>query len=192
MEMQFTSADIARLYGTRLFVIRDRGASPVPPVESLPTQKEPEVPSEKPVTKAKSKAAETPAVQQPEAPATPSISWKLKNDQPKVIFMLPELEFSNKQLTELLRKIVVASQVPTEDVGFGVLHRKPSVEELAEMPAPYGFLLDDTLNPFSTPVAEANGKRIWVAKRLSLMAKEESLKAELWRMMKEFMQLLRA
>jgi hypothetical protein len=195
MEMQFTPADIARLYGGRLYVIRERGeaqATPKTPSPAVP-ETEAEKPAEKPVRKAKTTAPEAqPEVKQETAPSTPALTWKLKNDSPKVIFMLPEIEFGNKQLTELLRKIVVASQVPTDDVGFGVIHHKPSAADLAAMPAPYGFLLDDSMSPFPANVAEIEGRKIWVAKKLSLMAKDDSLKADLWRMMKEFMQLLRA
>lgn len=180
--------DIARLYGERIYIIRKPGESMPAGKVTTPTPEEREVIA---AVMEQSSLTDKPAEEENVAPRDPAITWMLRNDSPKVIFMIPEKEFTNKPLTELLRKIVVASQVATEDTGFGIIKGKPVPSDFDSMPAPYGFFLDESLNPFGSSPVMHEGKQIWFAKRLGQMAKDDTLKAELWKMMKEFMQKLR-
>lgn len=80
----------------------------------------------------------------------PQPVWKMK-PQAKIALLLEEAEFSNKQLTGQLRDWILAAEIPTEAVGFGILPTDALQIDLAGMPAntALGFSLLGFEKPFS-------------------------------------------
>lgn len=140
-------------------------------------------------------APETPP-ETPEAPqrqqAKPApVEWKTKRGARLTALLLAD-EFDNKKCTGLLKKIVLAMEIPFPLVGFGKVNQAGlSREEVAAMPTPYGLvfgreLLSPELASEPQGFAPAAGKQLYRVASLSTLLQDKEAKKAAWAVMKRF------
>lgn len=193
--MDFTLDDIRKLYGEQIFLVPDENA-PAKQPESLKETKTPVTkvkPAQEPVAKTvvvvpetEEKGAtevipqETPnTLAQPE-PTEPGITWKPK-EKSKVLFVLYPKEFKNKKLTNLLKDIVGAMQIPFDDAGFGTLEGPIGPIDWEAMPNPFAVIFDTSLNSSGQNPLVVGNKKIFFAAKLADLEASRDLKKELWK-----------
>jgi hypothetical protein len=115
---------------------------------------------------------------------TSGITWKLKKTAPKVLFVIQAAEFTNKELTDLLKKIVESLGIPTEFVSFGTIGGQISLPEFAAMPAPFAVVFDQGLAAAANPVQVAAGE-VFFTHPLAVLSADNSLKRVLWEYLKQ-------
>lgn len=169
MKVELTPADVARIYGKRLFAIPSKGPQEVVNATVLPEKVA--APVAKPIEK---------------EPSLPAFTWKGKPTQ-RVVFIMNQEEFTDRELTELLKKIVRSIKLPLEEAGFGIVNRKPVEEDFADIPVRFAVVLDDSLNPSGINPLRLGDKFIVFGKRLSLLANDQGHKKALWDRLQEMM-----
>jgi DNA polymerase III psi subunit len=166
----FDIEDVHQLYGPKLYRVgsEDMQAQALldPPVaprlEATPIQ--------------------TPVVETPAA--TSGITWRLKATSPRILFVLQAEEFRNKELTELLKKIVESLKIDTDLVSFGSIGGPISLAELQAMPAPIAVIFDQSLAQGQNPQPVAAGD-VFFSHPLADLAQDNTLKRLLWDYLKQ-------
>ena len=156
--MEFTSSDIRRLYGKRLFILPDAPA-------------EPEVASvieEKADTVSQSEPQEAVAPDTSFLTGGSAIDWKMKPDARLALILRPE-EFSNKELTGQLKKAIVAAGIDTKLVGFGVLEKDSTNWDITNMPVDLAVFFENA--PTEAQMFEVEEKKVFFSERLAHLAK---------------------
>lgn len=157
--MNLTPQDVKLLYGSLLF----RMESPASSEESREISSVPTVPPEF-------------------LKSGDSVEWKLKPDS-QLALIIRKSEFSNKELTGLLKQCMVQSGVSLQKIGFGVVADDVNTYNLLEMPTSAGILFSTFPDHISQPV-EWNDKHVFGAASLSALS-EEVKRTELILMLKQ-------
>ncbi|WNJ16936.1 hypothetical protein [Pontibacter sp. G13] len=193
--MDFDLSDIRRLYGDRLYIVPAQNisedqaeASPVPEDSSLPGQE----PSTAPVAPPKPEE-QSPEVQQSEqvesqAPVIPQevvppkpvtsppfeagrltagkpVQWKLRPTA-KMVLVLSEEEFRNRQLTGQLKVWVEQAGIPIQEVGFGVFDGQDSSWDFSQSPL-LTVLCFHSMASTVEPYYQVGPTRIWMCPSLA-------------------------
>lgn len=166
----FDIEDVLQLYGPKLYRV---GGEDIQVQAPLDTPVAPRV---------EATPMETPATQAPAA--TSGITWRLKQTAPKILFVLQGEEFRDKELTELLKKIVESLKIDTAFVSFGVIGGPISLAELHAMPAPIAVLFDQSLAQGQNPQPVAAGE-VFFSHPLASLAQDNTLKRSLWEYLKQ-------
>ena len=171
-KLQLLAEDVPRLYGKQFYITEHAPAqlSPSTPAEALPPKAEPLVsPPQKEVSAPPQKA--------------PGINWRPK-DSSKVLFILHQSELKNKVLTDLLKQIVQAIEIPFPSAGFGIVTGEVQAGEFDNMPNPYGIVFDESLLPSgSNPYPTSEGE-IFFTMRLKDLQHDRNAKRALWEFLK--------
>ena len=170
--MDYKIEDVKRLYGDRFYLME-----PVP--EIVPEKQQQEA------IDTGSEVKESSAATSSAPEKSPGIEWKLKPGS-KVIFMLHQNEWSNRELTDLLKKIVQSLEISTDLAGFGLLPSDTALgaEKFAEMPAQFGVVFDSKLNPQNDNPGKFDGKQIFFAHTLEELTGNNDYKRALWDFLK--------
>ncbi len=113
------------------------------------------------------------------------INWKNKPTG-KITFLLEETEYKNKELTNLLKNIVIALKVPFENVSFGMIKRGFREENLKQMQTPIGLIFGKFLFPWKEKVI-IDGKEIYSVASLMEMTVNKKNKKIAWDLMQTFL-----
>jgi hypothetical protein len=128
--MELSSADVARLYGSKMLRVEE------PPAAT---------------------ATSSPPLLPPAGWESWPVAWRMK-PQASLALILSVQEFNNRSLTALLRDWVLAAGLSTERVGFGMLSAAPGSSSLSLMPSGRGIVFSGELRqPLPSP-AEIGGK----------------------------------
>lgn len=164
--------DVLQLYGPALYRVGGEVFSP----QEMPASPTPEAPLvETPAT---------PVTETTQQPDKPGIVWRLKDTAPKILFVLQAAEFKNKELTDLLKKIVESLGIAAELVSFGSITGPFTVAELDAMPAPIAVLFDQTLLKDTNPQAVKAGE-VFYSHPLAALSVDNALKRILWEYLKQ-------
>jgi DNA polymerase III psi subunit len=161
----FDIEDVLQLYGPKLYRVGHEEIqvqTPLSPAVELPVE---------------TKTTQAPVAQAAEA--TPGIAWRLKTTAPKILFVLQASEFHNKELTELLKKIVESLKIDTAYVSFGAIAGPISMAELDRMPAAIAVVFDQSLFQGENPQPVAAGE-VYFSHSLASLAQDNTLKRSLW------------
>ncbi|MEM6802029.1 MAG: hypothetical protein AAF696_11540 [Bacteroidota bacterium] len=168
--MKLSSADIRRLYGEKLFILAEKEASPTEEVAEVP---KPEV-------------KEAPAIVPPKKEPLPDLSplkgdqaiiWKMKAGA-KLALILHKSEFSNRELTSILKNAIVKAGIDPAWVGFGVIAEEGKALKLTDMSVNLALICDTFEGSLPSPAMFEN-KKIWLSANLSLIAKNPAMLADL-------------
>ena len=191
-EFQLQAEDVVRLYGDRFYVVSDEDVAVTAeaPAETRATTPEvaevgetsPEKPAEKPVEKTAEKPTEAEEAAKVEE-KDPGIIWRPKETS-KVLFILHQSELKDKELTDLLKKIVQSIEIPFESAGFGIIVGEVRAEDFQAMPNPMGVIFDQSLNNTNENPAGIDGKTIWFTHRLAELKDNRDYKLALWESLK--------
>jgi len=112
-----------------------------------------------------------------------AVKW-MNKPQGKITFFIDKDEMKDKNLTELLKKIVIALKIPTEYVSFASIngHFKPSVFRF--MQTSIGLVFGNFL---AAEPGKHGDKDIYVVPSLTEMTQDESFKRTAWNTMKTFL-----
>jgi len=165
--MQLSPQDIQRLYPARLYLV-DRAAGHL-----AADAGEEAAPAQQPAD----------ATLQPAARDQPAITWRPKPNA-QLSLLLAEAEFGQRELTELLKSIVKALEIPFDACGFGKLHGKLHEAELAEMPTRLGVLFGDEWVDSRANPLEVDGKQIYQVPSLAEMMASKQNKRIAWETLK--------
>lgn len=188
--MDFNLPEINMLYGDTFYIVGEgeaaQGKKPVE--EASPSSKAQAHPAEAPTnekapeTKAQNPAEETKA--SPPAQSTGAITWRTKPAS-QVLFILHQHEIKDKELGELLKKIVASIGIPFENAGFGIVKGTPNHADFAEMPNPYGVAFGTALQPApgQNPMQVPAGS-IFFCNTLSELKDNKEYKMILWNYLK--------
>ena len=170
--MDFTPEDVRRLYGPRLFLLPDAlAASPQSvPVEAAeaaaPSPPEPAVTAEAP-------AAPDPAI----FAAGSAIDWKMKANA-NLALVLTAAEFSNRELTALLKQAVLDAGVNVARIGFGIYESEAPNWNFGSMPVSVAVVCGACAGYLSQPLTVAD-KQLFPAPLLSDAARHPDQRAQL-------------
>ena len=178
--MELKSEDLQRLYGDWIFIVPGEG-------EEKAEVSENEAPAQE----------SSPAAEPAEAPATASDShaptgkliWRPK-EASKVLFILHQSELRQKELTDLLKKIVESIKIPFEAAGFGVITGDINAADFANMPNPFGVLFDSDLRFGEGNPTEVYGGKLYFTHQLAALNENRDLKKELWGQLQEIQKQL--
>lgn len=112
------------------------------------------------------------------------VIWKPKAES-KVLFIIHRAELKQKELGDLLKKIVESIEIPFEQAGFGIIAGKPQLDDLLNMPNPYGVVFDYNFVEGGTNPVDKNGNRLYITRTLQELAENREYKMELWGFLKE-------
>lgn len=172
--MKLGNEDIKRLYGDVFYIAKEDFVNgkgePQPEMDEIKT-----VPSEN--------------IEKEELVPTGCINWRPKANS-QVLFILHQKELKEKELTDLLKKIVQSIEIPFEAAGFGILTDTPNEADLDELPNQFGVVFDLSLNySEQNPVDTKNGK-LFFAATLSQLQNDRQAKMELWSQLKSIKEKL--
>ena len=195
-DIELNYDDLQGLYGDKLYVLpEDPGVSqpsPKPPMEEKSEAKEP-VSKVAATEQSEPQEVDPPQQVQPKVPAKPAndglneagqITWRPKPTS-KVLFILHQEELRNKELTELLKKIVQSIEIPFESAGFGIVKGLPELKQFHGMPNPFGVVFDHVLNPSGDNPVEVEGGRLYFTHKLDELKDNRDYKRALWEFLKE-------
>lgn len=166
----FDIEDVLQLYGPKLYRVGSEDMQVQAPLDP------PAAPRQE------ATLTQVPADQAPAA--TSGITWRLKPTPPRILFVLQAEEFRNKELTELLKKIVESLKIDTDLVSFGSIGGPISLAELQAMPAPIAVLFDQSLAEGQNPQPVAVGE-VFFSHPLADLAQDNTLKRLLWDYLKQ-------
>ena len=183
--MDLRPEDIQPIYGDTFFIVADdateEGNAEVAAVE--PEKVEP-VKAE-PIKEEKSEpvAVQEPAAE-PSLSPTGNITWRTK-EASQVLFILHQNEIRDKELGELLKKIVASIGIPFEQAGFGIVKGEVNLADFQQLPNPYGVVFDLALRPAGTenPMVVDAGT-LFFCDKLDEMKDNNDMKRELWNYLK--------
>ena len=152
--MKFTPSDIHRLYGKQLFMLPD-----------APAVLEENHGVEEDVISETQEIPEETLVLEPAFLTEGSvIAWKMKPDAQFALILRPD-EFSNKELTSLLKKAILDAGINTKMVGFGVMEQESSSWNIANMPVNVGVFLEEA--PVEKTAFKWKDKQVYFVNRLA-------------------------
>lgn len=169
--MELIPEDLQRLYGDRFFIVPGQGA------EGNSTAKE-----KAPSNQQGSTSDNSPSSSQEEP--TGKLVWRPKPAS-KVLFILHASELKNKELTDLLKKIVESIKIPFEAAGFGVLTGDVNSADFQDMPNPFGVLFDSSIRFGDQNPLDVNGGKLFFTYKLSELMENRDYKKELWEQLQE-------
>jgi hypothetical protein len=102
----------------------------------------------------------------------------------RLTVFLCEAEYSNRQLTELLKKIIEALELPLQVVAFGKVKAQLLPEDFEAMPTRYGLLFGAEW--LAQPLPSFSNKQVFVVNSLQVLSQNVSAKREAWEVMKSF------
>ncbi|MEL6674297.1 MAG: hypothetical protein AAFR61_18970 [Bacteroidota bacterium] len=182
--MKFSTADIHRLYGQRLFLL--------PSLQEVPSSEAPEEAVAEPKAEEKLQVSEPQAVEpNPDLSVLTSgsaVTWRMK-PQARVVMIIREEEFPQKELTGLLKAQLVEAGIDPQWVGFGVIPQGATAIDLQEMALSAALVCEDFGKNWPAPVQLAE-KRIWVVPGLQQMAGNPQRTAALRQAMTEIREFL--
>ena len=152
--MEFTSSDILRLYGKQIFIL-----------PNVPSASE-----EESLIEEENTPETEPPVKEFGRPDTSfltngnPIDWKMKPES-KLALILRSDEFSNKELTGILKKAILEAGVDTRQVGFGVLEKESTQWNVTDMPVSAGLMFEES--PLEQGIFEVENKKIFFVKKLA-------------------------
>lgn len=171
--IQLDIHDVLSLYGPAIYRVGNEVFEVAEPVQPIAA------PAVTPV------AVEATPITPATTPApTSGITWRLKKTAPKVLFVIPAEEFNNKELTDLLKKIVESLGIPTDFVSFGSIGGPISLPEFDAMPAPFAVVFDQGLATGPNPAQVAAGE-VFFTHPLAVLSTDNSLKRVLWEYLKQ-------
>ena len=171
--IQLDIDDVLNLYGPAIYRVGNEVLVVTEPVQPIAA------PATTPVA-----VEATPITTAATPEPTSGITWKLKKTTPKVLFVIQAVEFSNKELTDLLKKIVESLGIPTDFVSFGSIGGPISLPEFEAMPAPIAVVFDQGLASATNPVQVAAGE-VFFTHPLAVLSTDNSLKRVLWEYLKQ-------
>lgn len=124
--MNFSLSDVKQLYGSLLFRL------PEAEVEQSQETATPE-PDAVPVERA------IPTVPPAQLKQGTSVTWKLKPES-TLALIISSSDFGNKELTGYLKQCLLESDVPLENIGFGVFPDGTTAFDLQDIPTSTGIL----------------------------------------------------
>lgn len=204
--MQLSLPEIQHLYPRYFYYVAaaEQAASPegeaahsdlaAPPAAESPAPAAPPAPAEAPAPADAAQAtaqadtrsaapASASASPQPEAPSP--VAWRSKSEA-RLTMLLPEAEYRDRSLTDLLKKIVDALGIPHEQVAFGKLSEAVRPSDLLAMPTRLGLLFGYAWAGFSENPLTIGEKMIYVVPALSEMPNDRTKKREAWNRMQTF------
>jgi len=102
----------------------------------------------------------------------------------KVTFFIRASELKVEHLTELLKKIVVATEIPKEEVSFGRIERPATTEDFCNMHTQYGVIFDINYANRKDLLPWPEGKECFIVSTLMDMASSDSAKRKTWDVLK--------
>lgn len=156
--MNLTPQDVKLLYGSLLFRM------------------------ETPAESEESQAEELPTVPPEFLKSGHAVEWKLKQDS-QLALIIRKSEFSNKELTGLLKQCMVQSGVSLQKIGFGVVPDDAHTYNLLDMPTPAGILFSPFPDQQTQPIAWG-GHHVFGAAPLAALS-DEAKRTELILMLKQ-------
>jgi DNA polymerase III psi subunit len=170
-DFQFDYNSLASLYGPSILLMDPVVEQPIAPIAN-------------PVVLEGKEKKQSPAEATETKPKTSGITWKPKPGS-KILFVLQAEEFKDKELGELLKKIVESLEIPLEFAGFGMISGEISMEEFEAMPTQYAVVFDQQLASVApNPVVHA-GKSIFFSQSLRILSSDTNSKKALWGYLKE-------
>ena len=175
--MELKPEDLERLYGKHFFLVE-------PPME---TQKEASDETDQVKTSAEKEVSKPNSGSPAASSAAGKLTWRPKPDS-KVLFILHQSELRNKELTDLLKKIVQSIEIPFEKAGFGIVEGIPDLGQFDGMPNPYGVVFDHVLNPTGDNPVQVEGGDLYFTHRLDELKDNNEYKRALWNHLKHIKQ----
>ena len=177
--MELKSEDLQRLYGDWIFIVPEEGEEQAGDAanEAPAPKTEPDSPTE-----TVSSTGDSPA-------PTGKLIWRPK-EASKVLFILHQSELKQKELTDLLKKIVESIKIPFEAAGFGVITGDINAADFANMPNPFGVLFDSDLRFGEGNPTEVYGGKLYFTHQLAALNENRDLKKELWGQLQEIQKQL--
>ena len=117
------------------------------------------------------------------------IFWYPKPNS-RITCILRNDEFSNKRLTDLLKKIVLALNISTDGISFGRVDAPFENSLLENIPDSYAIVFNPDLCPDLSSVNEIAGKKIYVVSSLQDMETNISHKTKTWETLKTLRQII--
>ncbi|MEM6348306.1 MAG: hypothetical protein AAF927_30780 [Bacteroidota bacterium] len=209
--MDFSSRDIQLLYGERFFLIEadEPKEQSVPPQEKAPRPEQTEAtesnsnPKIEEVTASPKAKSEMPAKVEtkeqaiPPTPTAPPIHllqtgaqavWKMRPTAQFVV-VLRKAEFSNRDLTGLLKNQLLQAQIDPSMVGFGVIPDEAKSIDLSTADKPY-ILLFDLMGAQWSGQVKAADKNVWPLPPLKQCQTDHTATRQVLNAMAELKQLL--
>lgn len=112
-----------------------------------------------------------------------AVKWKNK-PQGKITFFIDKDEIKDKELTELLKNIVLALQIPTEFVSFAAIQGHFNAGVFKSMQTKIGLIFGDF---FQGEAGTYGEKQIYIVPNLTEMTADENNKKIAWKTMKTFL-----
>ena len=179
--MELKSEDLQRLYGDWIFIVPGEG-------EEQASVSENEAPAPKTEPDSPTNTVSSPPADASPAP-TGKLIWRPK-EASKVLFILHQSELREKELTDLLKKIVESIKIPFDAAGFGVITGEINAADFANMPNPFGVLFDSDLRFGDGNPSDVNGGKLYFTHQLAALNENRDLKKELWGQLQEIQQQL--
>lgn len=169
--MDFSSSDIRLLYGERFFLVEPEEAivESVPPKENAqtpPKTEVSEVAEAENIPPAKVVEAIVEAAPSPPAPpvhlleAGETVAWKMRPTA-KFVVVLQKQEFSNRDLTGLLKTQLLQAGIDPTLVGFGIMADGASSVDLSSAKKAF-ILLFDQLGKEWPESVKTKDKTVWL------------------------------
>ncbi len=183
--MELKAEDLQRLYGDWIFVIPgDEAESGVNTYQGTETAS-PLPPAEKAATPSEGASSAHPAPEEStQLSPTGKLIWRPKPAS-KVLFILHQSELKQKDLTDLLKKIVESIKIPFEAAGFGVITGDINSADFANMPNPFGVVFDSSIRYGDSNPTQANGGDLYFTYKLAELSEDRNKKKELWGQLQE-------
>ncbi len=206
--------DLQKLYGDRFFLVpgdavfssSEANSEPLPEAQTVtPVEAQVETAPEAQVETTPEAQVATPVERKDSHESPPSseevltptgkLTWRPK-PQSQVLFILHASELGNRELTDLLKKIVASIEIPFDAAGFGVITGEINAADFRDMPNPYGVVFDNGLifgdtNPTKVPGGQnIEEGTLYFTHRLAELKDDRELKKALWEQLQEIQQKL--
>ncbi|MCZ2357605.1 MAG: hypothetical protein LC115_13100 [Bacteroidia bacterium] len=112
------------------------------------------------------------------------IHWYPKPNS-RITCILRNDEFGDKKLTDLLKKIITALNIPTDHISFGRADAPFESELISKAPDNYVIIFNPNLCPNLSTVNELFAKQIFVVPSLQDMEMNVAYKAKTWEILKQ-------
>lgn len=168
--MKLSSADIRRLYGEKLFILPEKehvSTEEISEVQKIEEKVVPEILPQKPA----------PPPDLSPLKGDQSIIWKMKTGA-KLALILHKAEFTNRELTAILKNAIVKAGIDPAWVGFGVIAEKGKALNLEDMSVNLALICDNFGGSLPSPLM-LNDKKIWLSSNLSLIMNDSAMLADL-------------
>lgn len=106
-----------------------------------------------------------------------AVVWKMKPSS-KLALILPKSEFTNRELTGLLKASIVKAGIDPAFVGFGVMEEGSQAINLDDMAVNFALICNKLGGDLSSPVELAE-KKLWLVPALAELAAQPEKQEEL-------------